>query len=398
MFTNKNLLILGLIAFVNMLGYGIVIPIIYSYSKRFGLSDFQNGLLFASFSIAQFISTPIIGRLSDKYGRKPLLLFSIIGTALSFFTLAFAPNALILFLGRILDGLTAGDIPVAFAIISDTTKPQERTRSFGIIGAAFGFGFVFGPAISALTLNFGASMPFIVAGSIALVAVFLTAIFLHETNQHMGEVQKAPLFDFPKLWNTLFEPNVGITFLISLIFNLAFSLSVVYGFQPFTIKVLHITAQQNAELFAMVGFIGLLSQALIVSRVTKAFGIKRTFSTSIVLMALSFILMFLSRSLSLFITASILFALSNSIVQTLILTILSQEADQKSQGSIMGLNSSYQSIGTIFGPLLGGAIATVSIPATFLAGAVLMLFNYVLSLRILGSGAKKESAFSPVTA
>src|ERR1041385_8968579 len=104
---NRNLLIIALIVMVNMLGYGIIIPILYSYSKKFGLSDFQNGLLFASFSICQFISTPIIGRMSDKFGRKPLLLISIIGTAASFFIMAFAPNFIFLFLARMLDGLTA---------------------------------------------------------------------------------------------------------------------------------------------------------------------------------------------------------------------------------------------------------------------------------------------------
>src|SRR5437899_2247457 len=108
---NRNLFIIALIAVVNMLGYGIIIPILYAYSKKFGLSDFQNGLLFAMFSLCQFISTPIIGRLSDKYGRRPLLLISIVGTAVSFFMAAFAPNAFFLFFSRALDGLTAGHIP-----------------------------------------------------------------------------------------------------------------------------------------------------------------------------------------------------------------------------------------------------------------------------------------------
>jgi len=107
MIKNRNLLIIALIAMVNMLGYGIIIPLLYGYSKKFGLSDFQNGLLFASFSICQFIATPIIGRLSDKYGRRPMLLLSIAGTAVSFFIMAFAPNAFFLFLARMLDGLTA---------------------------------------------------------------------------------------------------------------------------------------------------------------------------------------------------------------------------------------------------------------------------------------------------
>ncbi|MBI1862831.1 MFS transporter, partial [Candidatus Microgenomates bacterium] len=137
MHKNRNVVIIGLIAVVNALGYGIIIPIIYSYSRKFGLSDFQNGLLFAIFGICSFISTPIIGRMSDKYGRRPMLIASIAGTAVSFIITAFAPNVLVLFLARALDGLTAGNLPVAAAVISDTTEPHERAKGFGIIGAAF---------------------------------------------------------------------------------------------------------------------------------------------------------------------------------------------------------------------------------------------------------------------
>src|SRR5581483_3789797 len=192
------------------------------------------GLLFAMFSICQFFSTPIIGRMSDKYGRRPMLLLSIAGTAGSFLLMAFAPNALFLFLARALDGLTAGNIPVAFAVISDSTKPEDRPKAFGLIGAAFNFGFVFGPAVSALTVGFGSAVPFLIAAGVTLVAIALTAIYLPETNQHMGEVQQGKLFDFPKLWHTLFEPGVGLTFIISLVYFLAFSCAIIYGFQPFT--------------------------------------------------------------------------------------------------------------------------------------------------------------------
>src|SRR3990167_7913986 len=151
---NRNILIIALIAIVNALGYGIIIPILYAYSLKYGLTDFQNGLLFSTFSLSQFISTPIIGRLSDKFGRRPLLIISISGTALSFFMMAFAPNALFLFLARALDGITAGNIPVASAVISDTTTSKDRAKGFGVIGASFGFGLIFGPAISALTVGF----------------------------------------------------------------------------------------------------------------------------------------------------------------------------------------------------------------------------------------------------
>ncbi|MBP9695507.1 MAG: MFS transporter [Candidatus Magasanikbacteria bacterium] len=390
---NRNLYIIALIALVNMLGYGIIIPLLYSYSKKYGLSDFQNGLLFAIYSICQFISTPIIGRLSDKYGRRPMLIISIVGTALSFFLMAFAPNALFLFLARALDGLTAGNIPVAFAVISDSTKPEERAHAFGVIGSAFNFGFIFGPAIAALTVALNPAVPFVIAGLITILAAILTIVYLPETNTHMGEVEKSRLFDFKKLWHTLFDPGVGITFLISLIFFLAFSCSLIYGFQPFTMGILNVTESQNALLFMVFGVVGIIAQNFFVDRVSKKFGMKKSFSIGMLFTAISFIIIYFSRSLSIFVLAIVILALFNSIVQTLIPTILSQEADEKSQGSIMGLNASYQSIGMILGPLLGGVVATISIPATFLAGGLLIAICFFLSFRVLRPGLQKESAF-----
>lgn len=390
---NRTLFIIALIALVNMLGYGIVIPILYAYSRKFGLSDFQNGLLFASYSICQFISTPLIGRLSDKYGRRPMLLFSIIGTAISFFMMAFAPNAFFLFFARMLDGLTAGNIPVAFAVISDSTDMQERPKAFGLVGAAFSFGFVFGPAISALTVGLGSGVPFIIAGIITVIAVILTALYMPETNKHMGDVQKGKIFDFAKLWHTLFDPNVGATFLISLVFFLAFSCAIIYGFQPFTLRILHITDAQNALLFTMFGVVGLLSQTFLVQRFAKWFGVKQAFSYGIALTALAFFIMFFSYNLALFIAASILLGVVNNTVQTLLPTILSQEADPKSQGSIMGLNASYQSIGMIVGPILGGVVATLAIPLPFVVGGILVLCCYFLSFYVMRPGVAQESAF-----
>lgn len=386
---NRNLFIIALIAFVNMLGYGIIIPILYAYSKKFGLSDFQNGLLFAIFSVCQFISTPIIGRMSDKYGRRPLLLISIFGTAVSFFITAFSPNWFFLFFARALDGLTAGNIPVAFAVISDSTKPEERAKAFGMIGSAFSFGFIFGPAIAALTVGLGQGVPFIIAGVITVIAVILTYLYLPETNQHMGEVKEGKLFDFEKMWHTLFDPNVGTTFLITLIYMMAFSCAIIYGFQPFTLNVLHITESQNAFLFTAFGVVGLISQNLIVGWVSKVFGMKKSFTYSILFVAFSFMIMYFSKVLPVFVVAALILGVVNSIVQTLLPTILSQEADAKSQGTIMGLNASYQSIGMIIGPLLGGFIAAAtSIPTTFMVGAMLVLVCFVLSFSVLKPGRK----------
>lgn len=378
---------------VNMLGYGIVIPILYSYSKKFGLSDFQNGLLFAMYSICQFISTPIIGRLSDRFGRKPLLLISIGGTALSFFTMAFAPSAIFLFLARAIDGLTAGNIPVAFAVISDSTEPENRSAAFGKIGAALNFGFVFGPALSALTVGFGTSIPFLIAFVITMIAVVMTALYLPETNKHMGETREGKLFDLPKLWHTLFDPNVGITFVITLIFFLAFSCAIIYGFQPFTLNVLKVSTAVNAYLFTGFGIVGLITQTFLVQRFSKLFGLKKAVTISILATAGAFAIMFFSKTIPIFVAAMLLLSLVNSIVQTLLPTILSQETDEKSQGSIMGLNTSYQSVGMIIGPIVGGVVASFARNLPFLVGSLLVLVCFLLSFQILRPGVKKESAF-----
>lgn len=391
--TNQNIFIVSLIAFVNMLGYGIVIPILYAYSNKFGLSDFDNGLLFATFSVCQFISTPIIGRLSDRFGRKPMLLVSIIGTALSFIMMAFAPNILFLFIARGLDGLTAGNIPVIFAVISDSTQQKDRARAFGKIGSAISLGFIFGPAISALTVGYGMSIPFIIATIITTIAVIITWIYLPETNTHLQETSHGKFFDFPKMWRTLFDPNVGATFLISLLFFLTFSCAIMYGFQPFTLNVLKLNQSQNASLFTLFGLVGFLTQNYLVGRYTTYFGTRKSFSSSILMTAVSLFILFISRSIFLFTISMVIMAIFNSIVQTLIPTILSAETDEKSQGSMMGLNSSYQSIGMIIGPIMGGAVATYHITMPFLTGGLIILICYRLTHLVLRPGIKKESAF-----
>jgi MFS family permease len=279
---NRNLAIIAVIAVVNALGYGIIIPILYSYSRKFGLSDFQNGLLFALFSLCSFLSTPLIGRLSDKYGRKPLLVISITGTAISFIIAAFAPSAIFLFLARALDGITAGNIPVASAVISDTTPPQDRARGFGIIGASFGFGFLFGPAISAATVQFGLNAPFLIAAAISIIAVLLTVFFLPETNQHIGQVQKGKIFDIPKLVNSVFDPNVGRTLLISLIYNFAFAMFI-FAYQPFFVKVLHLNPGQIALLFIQFGIVGLIMQVFVIQKIVRKFGEKKVFMVALLI-------------------------------------------------------------------------------------------------------------------
>ena len=379
---NKNLLIIALIAVVNALGYGIIIPILYSYSQRFGLSDFQNGLLFSIFSIGQFVATPVIGRLSDKYGRKPLLIISIIGTAVSFLMMAFARSAMWLFLARALDGITAGNIPVASAVISDTTKPQERAKGFGIIGASFGFGFIFGPAISALTVRINLSLTFLIDAAISILAVILTWVILPETNQHMGQVVHKKLFDLGKLIRSIFDEQVGATLAISLLYSLAISIFI-YAYQPFSVKILHLSATEISINFTIFGLVGLVAQTLFIPRAIKMWGERKTLVMALSLAIFTFLILFSVRSALLFAVVSIFHALANAFINPLTQALLSKEVDAKSQGTIMGISASYMSMGMILGPVIGGVVATYSIPMPFLAGSFTTVICFWLSLQIL---------------
>jgi len=389
---NRSLIVIVVVAVVNALGYGIIIPIMYTYSQKYGLSDFESGMLFSLFSACSFLSTPFIGRLSDKYGRKPLLMISMSGTALSFFMTAFAPSAFFLFFARALDGITAGNIPVAAAVISDTTKPKDRARGFGIIGASFGFGFVFGPAISALTLRFGESVPFLIAGAISVIAVILTGVMLPETNKHLGEMAKGKIFDFVKMAKALTDEKVGLTLLISFLNSLAFGLFI-FAFQPFSVKVIGLVATQVAIIFTIFGIMGVIAQAFFVARVTRRFGDKKTFSGALLLSAISFLGYLLTGNLIGLIIVSIILAFSNAFNNPLVQTILSKETNAKSQGSIQGLNSAYVSLGLVFGPIIAGVIATIAIPLPFAAAGIVMFGSFVLSFFVLKKGVGKESTF-----
>lgn len=381
MHKNRNVVIIGLIAVVNALGYGIIIPILYGYSKKFGLSDFENGLLFALFAICSFIATPVIGRLSDKYGRRPMLIASIAGTAVSFVMMAFAPNVAILFLARALDGLTAGNLPVAAAVISDTTEPHERARGFGIIGAAFNFGFIFGPAISGLTYSINPAIPFLIAAAISLVAVAATWLYLPETNKHIGHVHKGKLFDFKRMYHALRDPAVGITFILTFLFSLGLFMFFL-GFQPFMVKALHLSAFEISAIFTIYGIVGLISQTFL-GKITGRFGLKRTFNVVFMVVTLVFITMYFINAFIPFVILNILLGMVNPTVNPMLQTILSQETDPKMQGVMQGLNTSYMNIGQIVGPILGGFFATISLTTPFLAAALITFICFILSFQVL---------------
>src|ERR671928_577563 len=176
------LLVIFITVFIDLVGFGIVIPVLpfYVEGTKFNASPRMVGLLFASYSIMQLLFTPVLGRLSDRYGRRPILFLSLLGTSVGFFILGFATTLWMLFLGRIIDGITGGNISTAQAYIADVTTPENRARGMGMIGAAFGLGFIFGPAIGGILSRWGIEVPFIFAAAMCFANAMLLYFTLPE--------------------------------------------------------------------------------------------------------------------------------------------------------------------------------------------------------------------------
>lgn len=389
---NKNLFLVAVVAVVNALGYGIIIPVLYTYSQKFGLSDVQNGLLFSLFSLFQLISTPIIGRLSDKYGRKPLLAISLVGSAVSFFMMALAPSAIFLFIARALDGITAGNIPVISAIISDTTDEKNRGKGFAVLGASFGFGFVFGPAIASFTVGINAALPFIVAGIVSSIAVLLTFVILKETNAHIGEVKNSNAFNFKALFKDLRDKNIAYLLTILFLYTTGFNLFI-YAFQPFAIRILNIDVIHISWTFTGIGIMGIIAQGFIFPQISKRFNLRKVYVVSLVLLSIIFFILSFSNSYIFFLSVLMMMALVNSFVGPLSQTFLSKSADSKSQGSIQGIGSTFTSLGQILGPILGGIISSFALKYSFVVASLLIFVCVYFAYKLLDVRFVKESAF-----
>ncbi len=382
---NRSFWIIALINFINSLSFTVLIPIIYPYGREFHLTDFETSFLFAIFSIAQFFATPIIGKLSDRFGRRPLLIISLVGTVIGNFMAGTAPNAGVLFFARFLDGVTGGNISVAQAVIADVTTPANRAKGFGIFGASLGLGFVMGPVISLVAQKRSLGTPFLVSAAIALLGLVLTIFFLPETLQSKSTSEsiipenttstntistnttsKINIFDLglQDLIKGLTFPKLGILFIINLCVGTTFTLFT-FAFQPYYLKVLHQDTESLTLLFLAIGVVGVIVQVWGVKIMTKHISLIMVLFLGLFFRSLSFVLMPIVPDIHFFLGVSIIFSLFNSVVQPMISTLISLNTKPEEQGKMAGLNASYLSAANAIGPVIAGLMVDQNQPQTY---------------------------------
>jgi multidrug resistance protein len=362
---NRNFWIIALISLINSLSLTILIPVIYLYGRQFGLNDFQTSLLFSAYSVAQFFATPVIGKLSDRFGRKPLLVISLLGTVVANLIAGTATTAWVLFFARFLDGITGGNASVVQAVISDVTTPENRARGFGFNAAAFGLGFVLGPVLSLLAQQVSLGAAFLVSGAIALIALIITIFFLPESLPTKAVVT-GNLFDLglKNLITGPALPKVGILLIINFLIGTTFTIFT-YAFQPYFIQVLHQTNKTLTLMFLTFGLLSVLMQTWGVSILTRKFSLVYILFLGLSIRSGSFLLMPIWANVVYFVGVSILFSLFNSLVQPMINALISLNAQPEDQGTALGLNASYLSISNAIGPVIAGMLIHQSNPVTY---------------------------------
>ena len=391
----SKLSIIFLTVFIDLVGFGIVIPVLPLYAKHFGASETMNGWLVGIYSAMQFIAAPLLGKLSDRVGRRPVLLVSLTGTAIGFLIMGAAPSLagfigggtlVWLFAARIIDGISGGNISTAQAYIADITTPEERTKAMGMIGAAFGLGFVFGPAIGGLLSQFSMGAPFYFASALAAFNAVLVFQRLPESLSH--EHRTRPEDEAP-LAEVLRHGSHLPTLLASYFFAITGFSIMTTNFALFTSERFGYDQRHNGYIFGFIGIVGAVVQGGILRPMLKRCSEKSIAITGGALLMLGLILLPLSAGLASLLVFTALIGIGNSFVTPTLNGLASRGAERSWQGRVIGLMQSAGSLGRWVGPFLAGWLLSrdAGHPAIygrtpFWTGAAIMAIAVVLALRL----------------
>ena len=372
---NKSLMTIFLIVFIDLLGFGLILPLLPYIAEKYSASPLQIGLLTAAYYFFQLISAPILGKLSDRYGRKKLLIISQLGSAVGYLILGLAGNLPLLFLSRIIDGITGGNISIAQAYIADVTTRENRARGMGLIGAAFGLGFIFGPAIGGALSKISYSTPAYFATAVSLITVLTTIFFLKETvNEKTASVSPKTKFSFSEFKRILGLYPIGLLITVFFMLNTAFSI-MQGNFALWTQKTFNYDASQNGWLFAYIGIIAVVIQMRILPFVIKKFHEKNILKISLLFMAIGLFLIPLSKNPNFLYIALFFMPLGNGLANPTIQALASENVPKEEYGETLGILQSAGSFGRILGPVIGGEIFQTlgKDTAFYFAGGIVLL-------------------------
>jgi len=354
--------IIFLTVFISMIGFGIVIPVLPVYAKEapFQLNPTQLGWLVGIFSLVQLFSAPLIGKLSDRIGRKPVLLVSIVGTAVGYFVTGAAGSMWMLFLGRIIDGASGGNIATAQACIADVTPPDQRSRAMGKIGVAFGLGFILGPAFGGLLSQWGHQMPFYFAGALSIVNAIFVIVRLPETLTEERRLHPAARAPLAAVFVGGRGPFIGLLLAATLACTTGFAFIHVL-FALFCTDRFNWTTRETSYAFAYVGFLAVLVQGGLLRQLLKRDIEKEIAVVGAALLAVSLWLIPRAGTVGAFLAACGLMALGNGLVTPVLSGMASRHVHGLAQGRVLGMMSAAGSLGRFLGP----ALAVLPLPANF---------------------------------
>ena len=377
-----------LIIFIDLVGFGIIIPILPLYAESFSASPAMIGILLASYSLMQLVATPYLGALSDRYGRRPVLLISQVGTVLSFILLGLANSLPLLFAARILDGISGGNISTAQAYISDVTEERSRAKAFGLIGAAFGIGFITGPALGGfLGRNGNYAAPAFAAAVISFIALILTFVMLPEsrTPAMRAEVRKPRIIDVAGFREALGMGQLGVLLLVFFVFNFA-QASFQSMFALFALNRLNFGAQETGYVLAYVGVLAVILQGGAIGPIVKRFGERTTTRAGLLLASFGLAASAWAPTWPLLLAALAPLSVGLSIATPSLNSLLTKESPNGATGRILGLSQSVAALARVLGPLAAGlAFNYLGVPAPFLLAAVLLVGAYLVARSLHGT-------------
>ncbi|MCM3574927.1 MULTISPECIES: MFS transporter [Mesobacillus] len=372
--TKKALPILFLVMFLVMVGFGIIIPVIPFYAEEIGATPTQLGLLMAVYSLMQFIFAPMWGRISDRIGRKPVIMIGILGLSLSFFLMALSTELWMLFAARIIGGfLSSANMPTVMAYVADITSEEDRGKGMGIIGASVGLGFIFGPAIGGVFSQTSLSTPFYLAGATSLVTfLFVTFVLKESLTPEQRSIQEK---EKTSLLKALGGP-LSMLFLLQLFVSLSLS-GLEATFAYFAAEKAGLGSVELGYIFMIMGLAGAIVQGGLVGRLTKKLGEGIVIQLGIVISAAGFGLILLTEGFgtaALFLT---IFGIGNGLIRPSVSSLLTKKSTT-GHGGTTGLLSSFDSLGRIIGPPLGGWLFSIAIGMPYISGIVLSMIALVL--------------------